>query len=218
MRLYGVDLSPFAAACRLAIYAKGLEREVTQVPPLGGDLKSPEYLALNPLGKLPTLDTKGGPIPESMVICEYLEDRFTEPSLLPPSSESRARARLLARMVDLYVYPPLGVLFAQANPKQRDEVVAERGVADLLAQLGHVEHWLSDDGYAVGGTLTLADCSLVPCLFYVRAMLPSFGVTTPFVDHSKLAGYFDRVSQNPHAARVLAELQAALNERWKKSS
>ena len=51
MKLYSVDLSPYATRVRMAIHAKGLDIEIA--PPPGGDLKSAEYLAVNPMGKVP---------------------------------------------------------------------------------------------------------------------------------------------------------------------
>ncbi len=215
MKLYGVNLSPFSAACRLAIYAKGLEDRIQQAPPPGGGLKSPEYLAINPIGKLPSLETSWGHLPESMTICEYLEDEHPEPSLLPASAEGRARARLLARLVDLYVYPPLAVLFRQANPKDGVSEQAQEGVANLVTAFGYLEHSIGRDGLAVGDQLSLADCALVPSLFFAQAMLPRFGRAQAFAEHPALGGYFGRVAKNPHAARVLAELQQALAERMK---
>ena len=214
MKLYGVDLSPFSATCRVALYAKGLEEQIGQVPPPNGGLKSPEYLAINPMGKIPTLDHGGFVLPESTTICEYLEDLYPEPSLLPPNPEDRARSRLLTRIVDLYLYAPIGQLFRQpTDPEERSTPLIDESLAKLLEVLGHLEGWIDRDGYAVGGTLSLADCSLVPALFYSRALLGMFGRPSAFSELAQLRGYFDRISQNAHAAKVLSELQAALGER-----
>ena len=72
MKLYEASLSPFAARCRIQIYAKGLSVEIA--PPPGG-LGSDEFRRVNPIGKVPVLDLGAGVVlPESEVICEYLED------------------------------------------------------------------------------------------------------------------------------------------------
>ena len=82
MKLYSAELSPFAARPRVAIYAKTLPVEILAHP---ADLKSPEYLAINPMGKLPALVLDDGTvIPESDTIVEYLADAFRPRTCVPP--------------------------------------------------------------------------------------------------------------------------------------
>ncbi len=54
MKLYSLDLSPYAARVRISIYAKKLPIEIV-APPAAG-IKSAEYLALNPMGKIPDMN------------------------------------------------------------------------------------------------------------------------------------------------------------------
>src|SRR5207245_9018317 len=124
MKLYGVNLSNFATKSRIVVYEKGVNVELVGPP---GGTKSPEYLKINPLGKIPTLDADGTIIPESEIINESLAEKFPTPALLPKSPEARARVRVLTRFHDLYLEPPLRALFGQLNPKSRDEkIVNER--------------------------------------------------------------------------------------------
>ena len=67
MKLYGSDLSPFVQRVKMQIAAKGLE--VEYLPPPGGGLKSEEFLAINPIGKIPCLVTDSGIGWPSMVAC-----------------------------------------------------------------------------------------------------------------------------------------------------
>jgi glutathione S-transferase len=60
----------------------------------------PAYLALNPLGQVPTLVVDGRPITESSIINEYLEDRFPERPLLPRDPRARAEVRMWTKYVD----------------------------------------------------------------------------------------------------------------------
>ena len=74
--LYDLPVSNNGARVRAVIYYKGLEEQVNIVSPMElGGLKSAEFLALNPQGKMPTLTTSDGPIAESDVIVRYLLDR-----------------------------------------------------------------------------------------------------------------------------------------------
>ena len=89
MKLYDVTLSPFAARCRVQIYAKGLD--IARVDPPGG-LGSDAYKRINPTGKVPALELEDGSVlPESSVIAEYLEDRVPEPSLRPADPAARGK-------------------------------------------------------------------------------------------------------------------------------
>ena len=123
MKLYAVSRSPFAARVQAAIALKGLDIEV--VPPPEEGLKSPVFLALNPMGKLPTLVLDDGtPLPESEVIVEYLDHAFPAVPLNPAEPVARAQSRLLARVAELYVMGPLFGLFAHlgaAEDKQEVE-------------------------------------------------------------------------------------------------
>jgi glutathione S-transferase len=216
VKLYTVPLSPFAASCRLAVYAKGLEDRIELCSP-PGQLKSPEYLAINPIGKIPSLQLDGWSLAESATICEYLEDRFPEPSLRSADLDTRARQRLLARIVDLYVYPPLLVLFRQPAAGVRDEHAIEKAFVDLDQALGFLSHWFATDETDLGESLTLADCALIPALFYVRTMGRAFGRDV-FAKYTRIADYWQRVKQVPAASRVLGEMSEALAERQRRAS
>lgn len=214
LKLYQANLSPFAARVRIMAYAKDLPLEL--VGPPGGGLKSAEYLAINPIGKVPCLDDSGFLLPESETICEYLEDTHPTPSLRPADPKQRAKSRLLARLADHYVFPPLAKLFAQANPAARNAAVVDQAFIDMATALKHVEHHLEGPEFAVGGKLSLADCALAPYLFFVEAFAPFFGRSN--VLDGKLRTYYDGVKKNPHVAKALGEMQVALMERMKQGA
>jgi glutathione S-transferase len=209
MRLYDFDASPFAARVRLALYAKGLAIE-TAAPPEGGP-RSPAFRAINPLGKVPVLVLDDGTaIPESEVIVEYLEDRFPTPSLRPATPEGRARMRLVARICDLYLMPPMGRLFGQMDPAKRDPTIAEPALADLAMALANLEPFLTADPWAVAPHLTLADCALVPLLFVLARMMPAFGQPDPLAATAKLRAVWQTAQADPATTRLLGEMEAGL--------
>ncbi len=61
--------------------------------------RSPEYLALNPSGLVPTLDIDGAHLAESMAILEYLDEIYPKPAILPESPVQRAKVRTLSLQV-----------------------------------------------------------------------------------------------------------------------
>jgi len=205
VKLYDLDHSPFAARVRMAIYAKKLP--IALVTPPGG-ARSAAYRAINPLGLVPALVLDDGAVlVESEIIVEYLEDRFPVPALRPVSPEERARARLLARVADLYLADPLKQLFEIA----KGTAPADRAPATLEAvgrALAALDRSFAGGAYAAGDGLTTADCALVPLLFFVARSAPLFP-TPPLAPYPRLAAYWRGIAGDPVAERVLGELEAA---------
>ena len=99
MKLYGYWRSSAAYRVRIALALKGLAVEQEAVDLLCGDQRGPAYLARNPEGLVPTLETEEGALGQSLAILEYLEERYPEPALLPSDAWGRARVRQLAQIV-----------------------------------------------------------------------------------------------------------------------
>jgi glutathione S-transferase len=103
--LYDVPVSNNGARCRIIIYKKGIEDQISIKSPQDiGGLKSAEYLKLNPQGKMPLLVADDIVLPESDTISRYLLDRFSNsaPSFVPTTLAARARSDLLCRLHDMY--------------------------------------------------------------------------------------------------------------------
>jgi len=212
MKLYSSALSPFAARARMAIYAKGLPVEILSPP--GGGLKSAEYLAINPMGKIPALVLDDGTvIPESDTIVEFLADAFPESGLRPKGAEAMAKARLIARVTELYIGGPGSALFGQMNPATRHTETVDVTFAKLHDGFNYLNVFMSDDAYAVGDTITTADCALVPILMFQGVFAMTFGKGDVIAPHTKVAAYWERVQKDPAAVRVLGEMQAAMAAR-----
>lgn len=207
MKLYNAQLSPFAARCRLAIYAKGLDVELIDVAP---GAVPPELDTLTPMHKVPLLVHGDVVVPESETICEYLEDIGAGTPLRPEDAVERARMRLLSRIGDLYIMEPMGELFGHINPQGRDQALVDREMAELLKAIGWLEHYLDGSPFAVGGRLSLADCALVPMLFFFDQIGPMFGHASPLKNYPSAEAYYKGIQAHPAAAKVVAELDAAL--------
>jgi len=116
---------------------------------------------------VPTLVLDDGrALPESEVICEYLEDAYPEPSLRPADPWDRARMRLLSRICDFYVVMAMVPLFTLSGRSRRHwEPAAIQAAAGKVAEtLGYLEAYIGEDGYAVGGALSQADGAIAPQL------------------------------------------------------
>ena len=210
MKLYNAYLSNFASKCRLAIYEKNAPVELVPIP--GNDLKSAEYLKIYPMGKTPCLEVNGQIIGESEVINEYLEEKFPATPLLPKDSEGRARSRSISRFHDLYLEPPLRALFPQASAKEKDTKLIGEKLAEIATRLNQLEGMLSSGPYALGAAFTLADCALMPTMFFLNLMLPLLGGPSPTDGHAKLAAWWGKMQERPAVQKILGEQQKALME------
>lgn len=207
MKLYSLPGSFYAARCRAVIYAKGLEVELV-VPP--GGLGSEAYRAINPLGGIPALDVGGWLLPESDVICEYLEERFPRPALLPADPARRARARLLSRFVDLYLGPSLTPAY------RRFRRLGRRGLGDVeLAEaeqrFDQLEGLLELEPYAAGERLSIADCALAPTVYLTRLLLRTCEQRDPLEGRIRLSRWWGNARRHGAIAQVLREITA----RWR---
>jgi glutathione S-transferase len=206
--LYHQWLSPFARKVRIVLKEKRLDFSLTVENVWE---RREKFLALNPAGTVPVLVEDGTRVlADSGAICEYLEDRGLGPSLRPDDPAVCAKMRLIARISDLYVMDPMGELFGQINPAGRDPQLVARELAALHKAMAWLEHYLEGPEYAVGGRLTLADCELVPVLFFFREIGPMFGQARPFQDLPRIEAYYASIGRHPAAARVLGELDEAL--------
>jgi glutathione S-transferase len=202
MKLYGAIASPYVA--RVVMYAriKGIDLPLADAP--GGNIKSPEYLALNPIGKMPTLDLDGQGLGESTIICDYLEDAFPQKPGLPKEPLDRARSRLIARIVDLYIAQAVSPLFRQINPATRDAAVVETAAKEIAKTFGYVEHAMGSGPFCVANVPTLGDCALSTSTKMMKVILAAgnFGIVDP-TDSGRLATWWKAVESHPDCGPVI---------------
>lgn len=209
MKLYGSLASPFVARVVLFARLKGIALEPEM--PAGG-IKSDAFLAKNPMGKMPVLEVDGVAIPESSVICEYLEDLHPGTGGLPGRPADRALARLLARILDTYVWPPALVLFDNMNPAQRDAAAVKRATETLSKGLGYLEHFVKASPFAAGAALSLADCALIPAIVALRkTAIPAFGLADPTAGTGNLARWWNSTTSDPAAGAFTQQFSAAFD-------
>lgn len=210
----------------MVLYYKGLEADVDILSPMDlGGLKSPEYLALNPQGKMPLLVTKEGPIYESDTIARYCMDRFAgkAPSLEGASLAERTLSNAIARHHDMYIQGIQGCMYKAVPPFG---AFGSRRLA--LAELGKQLQVLEDlaasakggGPYIAGGQEpTLGDCTMFPTAVFLDFMLPKFDWTEEEIFGPKLRAWFGFMKGTEVGQRVYTEISSALqkwdaNGRW----
>jgi glutathione S-transferase len=210
MKLYDSKLSPYANRVRLQLYLKGIDAQLIDVP--SGGSHTAEYAKINPLEKVPTLDDGGFHLPESGVIGEYIEDTRPTPSLRPTDAKERARMRVIYNIADQYILNPLFELFEQVNPTTRDAKIVDEQLTELSKGLKGLEHFIVSGKYAMGAQASLADCALVPSLFFAAGIGPMLGQGDIFASTPKVKTYWASVQTDPSVAKVLGEMTVALTE------
>ncbi len=98
--LYHAWVSSASRRVRFALEEKEVAYQGILVDLLAFEQHTPEYLALNPNGWVPTLVHDGVAVVESSVICEYVDETFPGPSLVPEGPHERARMRVWAKWTD----------------------------------------------------------------------------------------------------------------------
>jgi glutathione S-transferase len=217
LKLYQTYASPFPSRVRLLLYAKGIEAEIVEPPGFHSSAESKgDFKAFNPMERIPVLQLDDGrALPESEVICEYLEDAFPEPTLRPASPWERAQVRLIARICDIYLVMAMIPLFdALGQPRtdwNTDRIDgAFRGISKAL---DYLEEYIGVDGYAVGASLTQADGALLPQLILAYEWAPRlFGTESLLGTHPKLSAYWRAIQSDPISARIISETRDGIED------
>ncbi len=161
-------------ACALA--ELGVPHEVARVDLAAGDQRKPEFLALNPNGKVPTLVVDGVPMFEALAILLWLGDRYGVEQGLWPAADAPVRPQAMAWSVWSYVTlgSSLGRLFYvtsdRLGPEYRHERLAGLWRNEIDGHLGVLEGQLARGPYLLGESFSLADL--------VAASTVGFGVFT----------------------------------------
>jgi len=177
LKLYTYWRSSAAYRVRIVLALKGLTYEAVPRHLLrgGGEQRGAEYLATNPQGLIPALEHDGLVVTQSLAICEYLEEVFPEPPLLPAAARDRALVRAMALAVACDVHPLNNLAVQQYLRMElgQDEAAVTRWVHRWIRRgFGALEALVarhSGDGrHAFGSAVTLADVFLVPQMYNAR--------------------------------------------------
>ena len=165
MKLYGANPSPFFRKARVVLEEKGIPSEVESLVPVP---KTPQLLALNPLGKIPILRDGEVVVPDSSVICAYLEKKQPAPPLYPSDPAEYARALFLEEYADTRLADVLGGVFFERFVKRfvLQQTPDEARMAHVLANdvppaLDWVEAQIPADRDTLLPRFGIADVALV---------------------------------------------------------
>jgi len=106
VKLHNFFRSSTSTRLRVALNLKGLDYDYVSYSLRDGETRTPAYLALNPAGLVPTIETEDGQVlTQSLAIMEWLDEMYPDPPLLPRDLAGRAHARALAYMIACEIHP-----------------------------------------------------------------------------------------------------------------
>jgi glutathione S-transferase len=195
----------------MQIYAMGLTDIEFDLPI--AEFFSGNFMKKSPIGRIPVLVVDEGIIPESEVIAEYLDELYPEKSMLGTNLKERADVRVISRIADVYLMNNIFMALGQLMPDKRVDAIVDLLVGQVKRGIGALENHLGDGDFAVGDSLSRADCTLVPALFMCQGTVPRLGADNPIIGTTKVATYWEKIQKNEYAAKIIAEMQKGLEER-----
>lgn len=207
--------APFSSAVPVActLAELGVAHERVAIDLASGAQKKPEFLALNPNGKVPTLVADGTPMFEALAIVQWLGERFGVQKGLWPAADSPARMTALAWSA--WAYVTFAAEISRLNYASSERVPAElhhapqaaHARAQLQHLLGLLEARLSKSSHVAGAEYSLVDLMLACMVRY--AMLCGVAVDA----HPRVRAWLERCHQRPALSKEwggpLADLAAA---------
>jgi len=180
---------------RLVLAAKGVVYDLVPVNP---DSPPEDLLDLNPYNTVPTLVDRDLVLYDTSVICEYLDERYPHPPLMPVDPLSRARLRLAIVRIERDWLPFVEQIDAGGRPAE----AARKRLRDAL--LASIPLFKAAK-FFLNPELSLADCALAPLIW----RLPSMDIALPREAHV-INEYGDRIFRNPGFTRSLTPEEKAL--------
>ncbi|HYA34246.1 MAG TPA: glutathione S-transferase family protein [Candidatus Binataceae bacterium] len=173
IKLYDFLPCPFGQKVRIVLAEKSLSYELVQVDISKGENRRPEFLRLNPYGRVPVLVDEDTTVYDSTIINEYLEDEYPEPPVLPPigSSALRARARMFEDFADNSFTPQVGQLMAEyaRTEAERDQGRLQRLHQAVDRVLDYLNHELASQQF-LASEFSIADIGFAPRLTILQSL------------------------------------------------
>lgn len=166
MTLYSDVQCPFSHQARIVVQEKQIDCQLVDLV----DGRWPEEVSsANPYGQGPTLFDRDVVIFHSLIIMEYLDERFPHPSLMPNDPAARAQMRLMLHRLETDWFS----MWPQLSGKEKSATTkAKKTLREDLTVLSPL---FEQNAYLMGDEFSLIDCYIAPLLW----RLPHLGIKLP---------------------------------------
>lgn len=193
--------APNPRRVRIFLAEKGAAIPMRDVAIRSGEHKKPDYLAVNPLGQVPTLQLDDGRVlTESVAICRYIEALHPDPPLFGVDAFNAADIDNWTRRVEFRLQRAVGMVWAHTHPltaavvKPQFKEFGETQRSQAIAYMRELDTALADRTWLDGQRYTIADIVLLTCLDF-----SSFIGLEPPAELTNLAAWRARASERPSA-------------------
>lgn len=202
LTIVGSYISPYVRKVLVCLDIKGIPYEIDPIVPFYGN---DDFARISPLRRIPVLLDGELAIPDSTIICEFLEECYPQPALYPTDPAQRARARWLeeyadSRMGEVFIWRFFNQLtirrFVWGETPDPEVVKKSRGV-EIPDILRHLETQLPEAGYLFGD-ICVADIA-------IAAFFRNIDLARAEIDMSaapRTAAFVARLHQHPAFARL----------------
>ena len=199
MTLFSDAACQFSHRVRMVLAEKGVAVEIEEVVP---GVVSEEVAELNPYGTTPTLVDRDLALHNTMVMMEYLDERFPHPPLLPVYPVARAHSRQYMHRIERDWCAPAEAILRGEDFKRIDRLRQE--LRDSLLGVAVV---FSDRPFFMSDEFTLVDCVMAPLLWRLDVL----GIKLPNVRQAKpLVAYMQRLFDRPAFRASLTDTERSM--------
>ena len=173
LKLHYHPFSTYSRRVRIALLEKKIEAQLIELDMARGAHRAPEYLALNPYGRVPTIEEDGLVLYESTAILDYLEATHPTPALVPPDARGRALVAMHMKLGDIQLARQTGVIIFPKRflPRERwDEGAMAQAKKEIEKHLAIVERQIADREWMVGDRYSLVEVCYTPFVQFFPLM------------------------------------------------
>ena len=192
---------------RWTLQELGLAFESVRINLLAGEHRRPEFLKINPAGKIPVLVDDAVVLTESVAIVLYLSEKYADKRLVPSTVEARAQVNRWLLFAATELEQPLWrisrhtTLYPEEERLSKEVLLAGRDFKEMAAVL---EKHMQGRQFVAGDNVTIAD--------FVMAYTLDWGNEAKLLgDCPHLVAYMERMYARPHAPPRIAQAFAAIS-------
>lgn len=199
IKLYDFSSSPNCQRVKIVLHEKKLPFQVVPINIRKNGQKSPDFLKLNPYGKVPVIVDGETALYESCIINEYLDEKYPEPPLMPKEAALRAKIRILIDYGLNHLEVPYQKLRYELMKidSERDQELIESKRKELRELLHRLEENIGENPY-FAGDFSLADAALITRFLRMENM----GVL-PWHSLPRLGRWFERMKDRPSVRTII---------------